>query len=797
MTRPFVAVVVGAIPAASWSARKGSSVRVQHSLVAMAVMAAIAAGLAVSAWLASTGAARGSVDSEIFVANSITSGRAAHSILLKVGDTVQAGDFTGDGADGFAARAGARVTMVSATGALQGVATYGKATDSVFLTGDWNGDGTDGFAIVRGNVIFQRQTPTSGRADNVFVYGRAGDTHLSGDFDGDGVDTIAVRRGKQIHMRNSNTSSGANVVMSYGRVDDAIVFGDFDGDQVDTPAAQRRNLIFIRNSNTTGRADRTISLGRVGDWLMAGDFDGTSTAAAPADTFALRRELTEADSGTITIAVSSKVAGVPAFQFGGDLGRFELTDGTVHRIEALPGTYRISQIRPAATWDGQVLLDLSCADSDPSGAASRVALDKGRAIIRLDRNERVRCHFVNGPPNIMLLVSDDQGYLHHGFMGNDLILTPNLDRLASESLVFPRGFTASSLCTPSHVSMLTGYEWLQFVWRNRQLPGWPDVDPIPRMEPIAAVLGDAGYASYLGGKWWFGPPANSGFTSVGPGSDEFGRESIASLLTFLDEHRGEPSYVYFAPELPHTPWDAPQEIYDRYDGVPISDATRQYYSNVTRFDDRIGEILDYLDRHDLRQSTLLIFTTDNGWQQGPLDPDIDRGGDHGKLSPYELGFRTPMLFSLPGVIDPGTNTELVTMADLYPTTLSVAGVARPEGRIGLDLKPALIGSGDVARDAIVGMTPVIRTPGTADWTRQNVFYYRNDAWRYIWWAATGHHELYRIATDPFETNDVVARHPTLAAAFRAEIDAWKASLAVSPATLVNTAEPACLAPSLL
>ncbi len=752
--------------------------------------AAVAAALTAAAVAAGAG---GSEPDRIFVANSLRSGPAEYSFSFGgTGDTTVVGDFDGDGADDFASRVGRSVEMVDATGIPLGAVSYGTASDGIFLAGDWNGSGTDGFAIVRGNTVFQRDTPTNGPATNVFSLGRAGDEYLAGDFDGDGIDTIAVRRGTTIYQRNSNTSGPAHVVLGYGAGGDRIVFGDFDGDGIDTPAAQRGNVVFVRNSNTTGTADRRVSIGRLGDLAVAGDFDGDGVDTISVIRDPNRSTTDDPGKGTIVIKVSAHQATTGPFRFTGDLGQFGLATGQAREMTARAGTYDVVQGHPFRSPGGLVLSDLRCQDSDRRGAMTTVELGDRTATIRLDDGERVVCRFVNGPPNILLLLSDDQGYTDYGFMGNEIVLTPNLDRLAGESTVFRHGFTSSPLCTPSHVSLLTGLEWLQFTQRSREIRR-PNVDRLPLMEPVAGLLVDAGYASFVGGKWWFGDPADSGFSAVGSGVDDFGRDSVASLFDFLDDHRREPWYAYVAPALPHSPWDAPQEIVDRYDGAVLSEETRQFYANITRFDDRVGEILGYLDDNDLRESTLIVFTTDNGFQQGPLDPGVKWGGEHGKLSPYELGFRTPVLFSLPGVIPAGTGAGLVAMADLYPTTLSFAGVPVPAGRIGDDLTDALTGAGRVGRESIVGMTPIIRSPGTAESSPEKVFYYRDDRWRYIWWEASGHEELYAIADDPLELDDVVRRHPVLAERFRTEIQAWIGGLNVSPAAFANPEMPPCVA----
>lgn len=146
-------------------------------------------------------------------------------------------------------------------------------------------------AIVRGNVWHLRNSVTSGFADNVFSYGRAGDRFLMGDWDGDGIRTPGVVRGNAWYLRNSNSSGFADIVFLYGRASDIPIAGDWNGDGVDTPGVSREHITFggatpyvligqntwhIRNTNTTGVADETFDFGGPGV-VFAGDWDGDGT----------------------------------------------------------------------------------------------------------------------------------------------------------------------------------------------------------------------------------------------------------------------------------------------------------------------------------------------------------------------------------------------------------------------------------------------------------------------------------------------------------------------------------------
>lgn len=494
-------------------------------------------------------------------------------------------------------------------------------------------------------------------------------------------------------------------------------------------------------------------------------------------------------AGTIVVEAVGPAGSAADFAFGGDLGSFRLA-GRREFPDLRPGTFSLTEEHPFPA-SGLVLGSLDCDDAR-TGSPSAVDLAERTVTIRLDPGETVTCRFVNTPPNVILLLSDDQAYDHYGFMGNEIVLTPNLDRLAAESLVFPLGFTTSSLCTPSHVALQTGLDWPQWTVIRRASRS-EGVNPMQHADPIAGLLGELGYVSFQGGKWWTGPPTEAGFTVAGAPPERFGRESIADLFAFLDRRAADPFYVFFAPMLPHTPWDAPPEYVERYEGAPVSADTRAFYANISRLDDRIGEVLDYLAKHGLRESTLVVFLADNGYEHGPLDERVLLGHDHGKLSPYEFGFRTPIMFSLPGVIPEGFRDDvLISAADLYPTILSLAGSVAPPGRVGLDLQPLLSGTSTIDRDAVVGMTHALRTAVWDEPLRQPAFFYRDAEWRYIWFVEQARDELYRIVEDPYETTNVVKDFPGLAVQFRAEIEDYIDRMGVPDIAVREPAVAPCI-----
>ncbi len=227
--------------------------------------------------------AQGSL-SRIYVSNRIASGPADYAILFGRPDQqVIVGDWDGNGADGFGARAGNSYRLANQFGTVSAVVGYGKAGDDVYV-GDWDANATDTLAVRRGNVFFLKNTIASGPADVVLGYGKAGDEIFVGDWNGNGQDTFAVRRGNVFFVRNTPTTGIADVVFGYGRAGDEVLVGDWNQDGLDTFAVRRGNVIYIRNDLQTGIAQTVIAYGRAGDQLLVGDYNGDGV-----DTFAVRR----------------------------------------------------------------------------------------------------------------------------------------------------------------------------------------------------------------------------------------------------------------------------------------------------------------------------------------------------------------------------------------------------------------------------------------------------------------------------------------------------------------------------
>ncbi|MEX0669143.1 MAG: sulfatase-like hydrolase/transferase, partial [Pirellulales bacterium] len=321
------------------------------------------------------------------------------------------------------------------------------------------------------------------------------------------------------------------------------------------------------------------------------------------------------------------------------------------------------------------------------------------AIVVSGRADAVELPASHGRPNVVFIVSDDQHWRDYGFMGNEHLRTPNLDRLARESLVYSRGYVTSSLCCPSLASLITGrYPHEHRIVGNDppELPGHPRQSPegkaasasgrermnrqLEKWPTLPRLLGAAGYRSLQTGKWWQGHFARGGFTDGmtqgerhGDEGLTIGRDTMQPIHDFIGRCRadGKPFFVWYAPLLPHDPHDPPADLIEHYSTKTDSVRVASYWGNVERFDRTVGELLDYLDREHLSADTLVVYLTDNGWIQ---DPTADRFAPQSKLSPSDGGLRTPIMLRRPGTIAPRASAALASALDIVPTVLAACGV---------------------------------------------------------------------------------------------------------------------------
>lgn len=333
------------------------------------------------------------------------------------------------------------------------------------------------------------------------------------------------------------------------------------------------------------------------------------------------------------------------------------------------------------------------------------------------------------PPNIVLILSDDQSWTDYGFMGHDAIESSNLDELASQSATFQRGYVPTALCRPSLATLITGLYAHQNLITGNDPADTPEnrahakrtgidarellISNIDKHPTVPRILAKHGYLCFQSGKWWEGSYQRGGFTHgmtrVFPERDgrhgddglKIGREGMQPVYEFIDTaiDAEKPFFLWYAPFLPHTPHNPPKRILEHYqsDGRPESIA--KYYAMCHWFDETCGQLLDRLDEKGIADNTLVIYVTDNGWVQDP-----ESGGylERSKRSPYEGGTRTPIMFRWPGKIPSSNRPELCSSIDIVPTILAAAGAEIPGNLPGLNLLPCLQDETPIERNTIFG-----------------------------------------------------------------------------------------------
>jgi uncharacterized sulfatase len=409
------------------------------------------------------------------------------------------------------------------------------------------------------------------------------------------------------------------------------------------------------------------------------------------------------------------------------------------------------------------------------------------------------------PPNVVMILGDDQGWGDYGFMGSETIRTPHLDKLASQSLVFTRGYVPSSLCRPSLATMVTGLFPHQHGITSNDPPYPPGVPPAQRIKnekyladraamvarfekspSLAKMLGERGYVSLQAGKWWEGNACRcGGFTEGmshgdpakgGRHGDEgltIGRQGLQTVFNFLDTAKkdSKPFFVWYAPMMPHSPHNPPERLLKKYVAGTKSIHVARYRAMCEWFDETIGELLAKLDANGQAANTIVVYLHDNGWIQ---DPDSPNYAPKSKQSPNDGGLRTPIVIRWPGKVKPEASRDLAQSIDLAPTLLTAIG-AKPTAEMpGVNLLDA---AARAKRDTLFGEiflhTAVdIAKPGPNVRYRWIV----QGNWKLIAPDAANQPkdrlELYDLAADPHETKNVADDHPDRVKTMLAKLDAW-------------------------
>jgi arylsulfatase A len=392
-------------------------------------------------------------------------------------------------------------------------------------------------------------------------------------------------------------------------------------------------------------------------------------------------------------------------------------------------------------------------------------------------------------PNVILIMSDDQGYGDFSCHGNPHVKTPVLDGLASDGVEFTR-FYVSPVCAPTRASLLTGRYNLRCgvhgVTRGFETMRLEEVT-------LAQTLKTAGYRTALFGKWHLGE--HYPYVPHARGFDEFtgmrtghwmaywdsplerngkpwqAKGYIADVLTdeairFAGENRDRPFFLYLAYNTPHSPFQAPQDLFDRHKQAGLSDEVASVYAMVENLDSNIGRLLKHIDKLGLARDTIVLFLCDNGANGERFNAGLRAR----KGAVYEGGIRSPLFVRWTGRIASGRKIDkLSAHIDVLPTVLELSGVQRVPGPPldGMSLVPLLDGKPWRGEDRMFfthrdrGPVPQASDGGAVRTQRFNLINGR---------------ELYDISKDPGESRNIAAEHPEVVKSFHTAYERWFAGV---------------------
>jgi arylsulfatase A-like enzyme len=292
-----------------------------------------------------------------------------------------------------------------------------------------------------------------------------------------------------------------------------------------------------------------------------------------------------------------------------------------------------------------------------------------------------------GRPNIILFLSDDHGYHDSGVYGDPFVRTPNIDKLAAESMRFTQAYAGSPLCVPSRCVIQSG----RLPFSNGAHAFGTGIKADVKLMP--EYFRELGYHTAHVGKWHHGNGRQ-------PEYDLKHASDRKALEVLADHERTKPLLLVICSHQPHLPW-AKNEGYDpakvkfpakAVDTPETRQCRTEYYTDVTQMDAFLGEVLQAVKTNGLEDDTLLIYTSDQG-----------ANWPFAKWCVYQEGLRVPFLARWPGAIKPGTVTDaMVSFADILPMFIQAAGAVPPadiDGRGFLDL---LTGNVDKFRDCVFG-----------------------------------------------------------------------------------------------
>lgn len=418
------------------------------------------------------------------------------------------------------------------------------------------------------------------------------------------------------------------------------------------------------------------------------------------------------------------------------------------------------------------------------------------------------------PPNVILILTDDQGYGDVGRHGNDKIRTPRLDGLYDQSVRFTN-FYSCPLCAPTRSSLMTG----RYNYRTGVVDTWVGWALMRAEEVTAAeMMKDAGYRTGIFGKWHLGDdypmrPGDQGFDEclIHKGGGIGGRANppdnkyydpvlyhnevpvpttgyctdifFDAALKFIEQNSERPFFAYIPTNVPHIPLEIHDEEAAPYLAMGLDESTAKHYAMLTNLDQNLGRLLDRLDSLSLSENTVVIFMTDNG----PVSGRYNAGLRENKGSVYDGGIKVPFFIRWPQKLKAGIDIDRIgAHIDVLPTILSLCGIPKPDAvRFdGADLSPLLFDAQSEWPDRTLyfqqcrpdseGMSiPKLFTHCSARGQKYKIVMTAKDRRRRMDQAVGFEEtELFDMEKDPGEKTDISADHPDIVRRMRADYEAW-------------------------
>lgn len=439
---------------------------------------------------------------------------------------------------------------------------------------------------------------------------------------------------------------------------------------------------------------------------------------------------------------------------------------------------------------------------------------------------------VAASPNILFIFADDWGWGDLSCHNHPYVKTPNIDRLAKEGTDFYRFTVASGVCSPSRTAVMTGHFPARynidghFAWvpsnAKRNMPDWLD----PKAPLLPRMLQSVGYATAHYGKWHLANnmipdspvPGIYGYDAYGAfncsGEQMPVHEDSKHAVRFIEKavSDGKPFFVNLWLHEPHTPFHTVPKYEWRFRHLE-KEEDRIYASVLSHADDRIGEVLDTLDRLKISDNTLVLFSSDNGPARSSgsaelkLQYDTATGAGWGiaaakgitagrkgyKASLFQGGVEVPFIARWPGKIAAGAvdDVSLISAVDLLPTFCELAGVKLPSSYNpdGLSQVSVLMGKKKPVREKALFWKYPSAWPARASKPDHWVSYaVMDETWKLVANKDASYVELYDIAKDIYEKNDLKNERPREVEKLLAKLEKWKSTLPTKPTGHVFSVE---------